>query len=98
MSQLLALIQACRISRLKSRRGSSGIQVVSFYSVLAICMLLLGSPVVGQYIAIIQSCNRDVVKFCAPGQPEGGHLTECIKAHFRDFSKPCQASLARIAG
>jgi len=98
MSQLLALIQACRISRLKSRPGSSGIQVVSFYSVLAICILLSGSTVVGQYVAIIQSCNRDVVKFCAPSQPEGDQLTECIKVHFQDFSKPCQATLARIAG
>jgi len=97
MTQLLPLVQTCPISRLKSRPGWSGIQVVSFYSALAICMLLSESPSHGQYVAIIQSCNRDVAKSCAPSQPEGAQLTECIKVHFRDFSKPCQAALARIA-
>jgi len=61
-------------------------------------VLLSVFPAFGQYVAIIQSCNRDVMAFCAPIQRGGGQLTECIKAHFQDFTEPCQAALVRITG
>jgi hypothetical protein len=56
------------------------------------------SPAFGQYVDVIQSCNRDVLEFCVPTQRGGDRLTECIKAHFRDFTEPCQSALVRIAG
>jgi hypothetical protein len=66
------------------------------YLALAIFVLLSVSPAFGQYVAVIQACSRDLMKFCAPAQ-QGGQLTECIKTHFQDFAEPCKAALVRIA-
>lgn len=51
----------------------------------------------GQYVAVIQACGRDVVKFCAPDKPEGSRLAECIEAHFLDFTEPCKTALVKVA-
>jgi hypothetical protein len=60
-------------------------------------VLLLVSSAFGQYVAVIQACSRDVLEFCAPDRPEGSRFTECTKAHFQDFTEPCQAALVKIA-
>jgi hypothetical protein len=72
--------------------------VAKYCSGLAMFVVLSVFPAFGQYVAIIQSCNRDVTEFCAPIQRGGVRLTECIKAHFQNFTEPCQAALVRIAG
>jgi hypothetical protein len=64
--------------------------------VFAVLVLSSASPAFGQYVAVIQACSRDTLKFCHPAQPEGGQLTECIKGHFQDLSEPCKAALARV--
>jgi hypothetical protein len=38
-----------------------------------------------------------VVRHCAPSQPDGSRLIECIRAHFAAFTRPCQAALVRVA-
>jgi len=75
----------------------SKIHTREVYSALTIFVLLSVSPTFGQYVTIIQSCNRDVMGFCAPTQQGGDRLTECITAHFQHFTAPCQAALVRIA-
>jgi len=61
--------------------------------------LLLVSPTLGQgqYVAVIQACNRDVVQFCAPDRPDGIRLAKCTQTHFQDFSESCKAALVKIA-
>ncbi len=63
---------------------------------IAILALLLVSPAFGQYVAVIQTCNRDVVKFCAPDRQERSRLIQCTEAHFQDFTEQCQAALVKI--
>ena len=63
---------------------------------LQYCALLLVSPAFGQYVAVIQQCSRDFVKFCGPDRSEGSRLAECTKAHFQDFAEPCKAALVKI--
>ena len=67
-------------------------------SCLALVMFALFSvsSAFGQYVAVIETCNRDLLQFCNPAQ-SGGRLSECIRAHFRDFTEPCKAALVRIA-
>jgi len=64
----------------------------SFFA-LAIFVLVSASPAFAQYAAAIQACSRDVKQYCASGD----RLTECIKSHFQDLAKPCQAALVSIA-
>jgi len=67
------------------------------YSAFGIFVLLWVSPAFGQYVAVIEACSRDTVKFCALDRPDGRRLTECIQAHFQDFTEPCKAALVKIA-
>jgi hypothetical protein len=62
-----------------------------------ILVLIFMSPALGQYVAVIQVCNRDVVEYCAPDRPDGVRLAKCTEAHFQDFSEPCKAALVKIA-
>ena len=65
---------------------------------IAGCVLMLSvSSSFGQYVSVIQACTGDFMKFCAAGQHEGGSPTECVKAHFEDFTEHCKAALVRIA-
>jgi hypothetical protein len=59
--------------------------------------LLFVSPTFGQYVAVIQACNRDVVEYCAPDRPDGMRLAKCIEAHFQDFTESCKAAMVKIA-
>ena len=59
--------------------------------------LLFVSPSFGQYVAVIQACNRDIVQFCAPDRPDGMGLAKCTEAHFQDFTESCKAALVKIA-
>jgi hypothetical protein len=59
--------------------------------------LIFVSPALGQYVAVIQACNRDLAEFCAPDRPDGFHLAKCTEAHFQDFTESCQAALVKIA-
>ena len=64
----------------------------------AVCVLMLSvSSSFGQYVSVIQACTGDFTKFCAAGQHEGRSPTECVKAHFEDFTEHCKAALVRIA-
>jgi hypothetical protein len=56
-------------------------------------VLLAVSPASAQYVRIIQACSQDVTRSCAPGARP---LVECIRAHFQDFTEPCQAALLQI--
>jgi len=69
------------------------------YLAFAACVLLMlsASSSFGQYVSVIQACTRDVMKFCPAGQRGAEPLTECVKAHFDDFSQPCKAALVKIA-
>ena len=64
---------------------------------ITISLLLPASSASGQYVSVIQTCSRDVVRHCAPSDPTEGRLTDCIKTHFNEFARPCQAALVRIA-
>jgi Cysteine rich repeat len=63
---------------------------------VAMLALLSGSPAFGQYVAVIQTCNRDIVMFCAPDRQERNRLIQCTEAHFQDFTAQCQAALVKI--
>jgi hypothetical protein len=67
------------------------------YWAFVIATLLFVPPAFGRYVAVIQACGRDVVKFCAPDKPEGSRLAEFTDAHFLDFTEPCKAALVKIA-
>ena len=68
------------------------------YLAFAVCVQMLSvSSSFGQYVSVIQACTGDVMKFCAAGQREAGPPTECVKAHFEDFTEHCKAALVRIA-
>src|SRR5262249_55892520 len=58
--------------------------------------LLFVSPTFGQYVPVIQACNRDVVQFCAPDRPNGMRLAKCTQTHFQDFTESCKAALVKI--
>ena len=60
-------------------------------------VLLPSSAAHGQYAEVIQACNRDVVRHCAPSQPGGERLTDCIKIHFQSLARPCQTALVKVA-
>ena len=64
---------------------------------LVLFVLLSVSSATGQYVGVIEACNRDVARFCSPSAPGGDRLTECIKTHFQDFAEPCKTALVRIA-
>jgi hypothetical protein len=66
------------------------------YGAFATLALLLASPAFGQYVAVIQTCNRDLVKFCASDRLERSRLSQCVEAHFQDFTEQCQAALVNI--
>jgi hypothetical protein len=59
----------------------------------AMFVLLSVSPASAQYVAAIEACRRDINQYCA----SGAGVAECIKSHFQDLAKPCQAALVRIA-
>jgi hypothetical protein len=63
---------------------------------IAILVLLLVSPAFGQYVAVIETCSRDVEKSCAPDRQERSRLIQCTEAHFQDFNEQCQAALVKI--
>jgi hypothetical protein len=68
------------------------------YLAFALCVLMLSvSSSFGQYASVIQACTGDFMKFCAAGQHEAGSPTQCVKAHFEDFTEHCKAALVRIA-
>jgi hypothetical protein len=68
------------------------------YLAFAVCVLMLSvSSSFGQYISVIQACTGDFMKFCGAGRHEAGSPTECVKAHFEDFTQHCKAALVRIA-
>jgi hypothetical protein len=71
--------------------------VRKFSFVMALFVFVSKSPAAAQYAAVIQACSHDVVRHCAPSQPGGNALIECIRAHFADFGRPCQAALVRVA-
>jgi hypothetical protein len=54
------------------------------------------SPAFAQYVRVIQACSRDVTHSCAPSLSGAHPLVECVRAHFQDFTEPCQAALTRI--
>lgn len=67
------------------------------YFIVVLFIYVSTSPAFSQYVAVVQACSRDVVRHCAPSQPGGNRLIECIKAHFADFARPCQAALVEVA-
>jgi hypothetical protein len=68
------------------------------YLAFAVCVPMLSvSSSFGQYVSVIQACTGDFMKFCAAGQHKAGSNTECVKAHFEDFTEHCKAALVRIA-
>ena len=67
------------------------------YRAFAILALLTVSPAFGQYVPVIQACNRDLVEFCAPDRPDGSRLAECTETHFQNFTEQCKAALVKIA-
>ena len=71
--------------------------MVRLYWPSLIFSLLFVSPSFGQYVAVIQACNRDIVQFCAPDRPDGMGLAKCTEAHFQDFTESCKAALVKIA-
>ena len=65
---------------------------------IAGCVLMLSvSSSFGQYVPVVQACTGDVMKFCSANRQVAGPLTECVKAHFEDFTGHCKAALVRIA-
>ena len=67
------------------------------YWAFAMLVLVSVSPASSQYVAVIQTCSRDIVKFCGPDRATGSRLSECTKAHFLDFTEPCKAALVKVA-
>ena len=44
--------------------------------------------------AVRQACMADFQKACPDAKPgPGGGMRECAKAHFTEFSQPCQSAL-----
>jgi hypothetical protein len=58
--------------------------------------MFLVSSSFGQYLSVIQTCSRDVARFCASDRGGGSPPTECVKTHFDNFSESCKAALVRI--
>lgn len=74
-----------------------GLTVGRIYRSCLILGLIFVSPALGQYVAVIQACNRDLVEFCAPDRPDEFHLAKCTEAHFQDFTESCKTALVKIA-
>jgi hypothetical protein len=64
---------------------------------LVVLALLSISPALGQYSAVIKSCQWDSRHICGRVLPDGGQLSQCIEANFQALSEPCKAALVRIA-
>ena len=64
--------------------------------IFAMLVLLSVSPASAQYVRVIQACSQDVTHSCAPAASGARPLVECIRAHFQDFTEPCQAALLQI--
>jgi hypothetical protein len=44
--------------------------------------------------AVRQACMADIQKACPDAKPgPGGGMRECARAHFKEFSQPCQSAL-----
>jgi hypothetical protein len=44
--------------------------------------------------SVRQACTADFQKACPDAKPgPGGGMRECAKAHFKEFSQPCQSAL-----
>ena len=44
--------------------------------------------------AVREACMTDFQKACPDARPgPGGGMRECVKAHFKEFSPPCQSAL-----
>jgi hypothetical protein len=63
----------------------------------AVFALLSASPALAQYAEAIEACRGDATRFCGDASRDGDRLAECIKAHFQDLNKPCQAALVETA-
>jgi hypothetical protein len=70
--------------------------VARFYLIFPILILVSISPVFAQYVRVIQACNHDVAHSCSPDPSGTRPLVECVRAHFQDFTEPCQTALMRI--
>jgi hypothetical protein len=70
--------------------------VAPLYLIFPILVLISVSPVFAQYVRIIQACSQDVARSCAPAPSGTRPLVECVRAHFQDFTEPCQAALLQI--
>jgi hypothetical protein len=66
------------------------------YWALAILISILVSPASSQYVAVVQACNQDTVKFCDADRTEASRLAQCVQAHFQDFAEPCKAALVKV--
>ena len=69
-----------------------------FSLIFAMLVLLSVSPASAQYVRAIQACSQDLTRSCAPAASGARPLVECIRAHFEDFTEPCQAALLQIPG
>jgi Cysteine rich repeat len=72
------------------------IHVRRIYWAVAILVSVLVSPASSQYLAVVQACNQDAVKFCDADRTEASRLAQCVQAHFQEFAEPCKAALVKI--
>jgi hypothetical protein len=67
--------------------------VVRMILAVGIALTLVGSTATAQTRAAVKACAADIEAQCGKFQPGSESLRECMKAHFKDFSQKCQASL-----
>jgi hypothetical protein len=72
------------------------VQVARSCLIFAMLVLLSVSPASAQYVRIIQACSRDITQSCGSAPSATRPLVECVRAHFLDFTEPCQAALLQI--
>jgi hypothetical protein len=60
---------------------------------LGIALMLLSSAATAQTRAAVKACAADIEAQCGKLRPGSGAIRECVKAHVKDFSPKCQASL-----
>jgi hypothetical protein len=89
--------QDCHEAALLWSLTAREVQVLKSCFAIALLIFISASSAFAQYVAVVQACSRDVASRCSPSRPGGDRLIECIKTHFADFTRPCQAALVRVA-
>jgi hypothetical protein len=72
-------------------------RIATTVATVGTALLLAGSIAAAQQPRPLGACAADIRTKCAGIEPGEGRIASCVRSHFSELSRPCQARLARVA-